>query len=252
MRYRLDVAYHGREFHGWQVQPGLRTVQGELESWLARLLGSPITLIGAGRTDAGVHAEFLPTHFNTPDRIDEQHLYQRLKAALPTDIAVLGLHAVSEHFHARYSAIERTYIYRVRLGFWPFGRDREWQVAGEVNIARLRECAKLILGSHDFSGFCLAQSQRENNQCNVRFAEWAIDGNACIFTVRADRFLHQMVRLLVGTSVEAARGRWTAERISDILRTKDVRLCGGAAPPHGLTLVRVDYPDGVGRPADFD
>ncbi len=254
MRYRLDVAFHGAEFHGWQRQPGLRTVQGELETWIARLLGeSPeVSVVGAGRTDAGVHATIMPTHFDQAAPIDSKKLLRRLQVALPEDLTALNLHPVADSFHARYSASSRRYHYRVRLGHWPFDRDREWQIYDELDFSVLQSCADLVMGEHDVRGFCLANSMRVNNRCHVMESSWQQSGPLLTYTVRADRFLHEMVRLLVGTFVSAARGRWDCERVSEILRTGQVERCGDAAPPHGLTLEEVVYPPGIGIPGDFD
>lgn len=254
MRYRLDVAYHGAGFHGWQKQPGLRTVQGELEMWLTRLLGgtSEVTLVGAGRTDAGVHASVMPTHFNRLEPIDPDALIHRLKVALPEDLKALRLHRVDDSFHARYSASSRRYVYRLRLGHWPFDRDREWQIHDTLDLAVLKACAAAVIGDHDFRGFCLSESLRENNRCTVAESTWRQDGPLLTYTIRADRFLHEMVRLLMGTFVAAGRGRWGAERVTEILASGRAGLCGDAAPPHALTLEEVCYPDGMGEPGDFD
>jgi tRNA pseudouridine38-40 synthase len=254
MRYRLDVAFHGAEFHGWQRQPGLRTVQGELETWIARLLGdsSEVSVVGAGRTDAGVHATIMPTHFDQAVPIDADELYRRLQVALPEDLKALKLHSVADAFHARYSASSRRYVYRVRIGHWPFDRDREWQIYDELDLAVLQSCAELAIGTHDYRGFCLANSKKENNYCTVMESSWQQSGPVLRYTVRADRFLHEMVRLMVGTFVSAARGRWDCKRVADILHTGQVELCGDAAPSHGLTLEEVVYPAGIGNHGDFD
>jgi len=244
MRYRLDVAFHGAEFHGWQKQPGLRTVQGELETWIARLLGDApeVSVVGAGRTDAGVHAALMPTHFDQLAPIDADTLYRRLQVALPEDLKALSLQPVADSFHARYSASSRRYVYRIRIGHWPFDRDREWQIYEDPDFSVLQSCADLLMGNHDFRGFCLANSMRENNRCNIMESSWHQEGPLLTYTVRADRFLHEMVRLLVGTSVSAARGLWGSERVYEILQSGQVGLCGDAAPPHGLTLEEVTYP----------
>lgn len=254
MRYRLDVAYHGAAFHGWQRQPGLRTVQGELETWIARLLSdSPeVTLVGAGRTDAGVHANRMPSHFDQPSAIDAETLHHRLRVALPEDLTVLSLHRVAGKFHARYSASSRRYVYRVRLGHWPFDRDREWQIHDALDLAVLQSCADSLIGEHDFRGFCLKESHRENNLCTVTESYWRSEGPLLTYTIRADRFLHEMVRLLMGTFIAAARGRWNAHHVSGILHTGQTGLCGDAAPPHALTLEEVEYPSGIGVAGDFD
>ncbi|HEX9751529.1 MAG TPA: tRNA pseudouridine(38-40) synthase TruA [candidate division Zixibacteria bacterium] len=243
-RYRIDCAYHGAAFSGWQRQPGQRTVQSVLELWLGRILGQPggIDVTGAGRTDAGVHAELMVAHFDVDQPIDAVAVCHRLRAALPDDIVVKAIRPVDSDFHARYRAIGRTYEYRVQFTASPFGRDRWWFVPETIDVTVLEACAESVMGRHDFRGFCLAESQRSDNHCTVCESHWSQDGTRLIYRISADRFLHEMVRLIVGTMVDAARGRFDAERVAEIISSADVRLCGTAAPPHGLTLVSVSYP----------
>lgn len=242
-RYRLDCAYHGARFHGWQRQADQRTVQGELETWLARLLGvtGPVSLSGAGRTDSGVHAEGMVAHFDLATPCDPSALCRQLAAALPADVVVHALTPVDDQFHARYSATGRTYVYRINTEPTPFGRDRCWRITGALDADRLRAAAAGVCGEHDFGGFCRAESRKENNRCRVASSRWEREEAVLLYRVTADRFLHQMVRLMVGTFVDVARGRLSPERVVEILRSGDVRLCGRAAPPHGLTLERVLY-----------
>jgi tRNA pseudouridine38-40 synthase len=250
----MDIAFHGAEFHGWQKQPGCRTVQGEIELWLERLMGTstPVGIVGAGRTDAGVHATGMVAHFDSTVSIETEALLHRLRVALPHDLVVTDLHPVAEEFHARYSATARTYRYCIRLGRWPFDRDREWQIHEPLDLTSLQTSGRAILGRHDFSGFCRAESRRESNLCNVTSSEWTSDGPRLIYLIRADRFLHEMVRLIVGSSVAIARGHFEPRRMLEILQSGDVRLCADAAPPHGLTLELVEYPDAVAKPLDFN
>lgn len=243
-RYRLDCAFHGARFHGWQRQPALRTVQGELEEWLAKLLGAqtPISVTGAGRTDAGVHARGMVAHFDWPEKIDAPDLLHRLTSALPDDLIVNDLRPIDPGFHARYSALQKTYEYRVSNQPSPFERDRTWFIHGDVRWDELSDAANAILGENDFAGFCIAESLKPNTVCRVHAARWHTDGTVWRFRITADRFLHQMVRLLVGTQIDIARGRWPVDRMHEILDARDVRLCGQAAPAHGLTLISVEYP----------
>ena len=244
MRYRIDLAYHGAGFHGWQRQHHLRTVQGELELWLARLLASAqrVAITGAGRTDAGVHATGMVAHFDTDLVFDCDQLTMRLYAALPPDLVVSRISPAPPGFHARYSAIARAYEYAITNRRAPFGRDRVWFMPGPLDPAALENAAATVIGSHDFSGFCIAASRKEHGTCHVTRSEWRSHGDLLIYRVRADRFLHMMVRLLVGTMVDVGRGRWSPDRIAEIFATGNVGLCGGAAPAHGLTLVTVEYP----------
>jgi tRNA pseudouridine38-40 synthase len=223
----------------------MRTVQGELELWLARLLGSReiIGVTGAGRTDTGVHASGMVAHFDTDLPVDVTHLTQRLRSALPPDVVVDRITSVQAEFHARYGAIARAYEYRVTTRKSPFDCDRDWYVPGPLDLPAMASAAAAVVGPHDFAGFCIAASRREENTCKVTDSAWERQGDRLMYRVRADRFLHMTVRLLVGTMVEIGRGRWTPERIDEILSIGDVRLCGTSAPPHGLTLVAVEYPE---------
>ena len=243
-RYKLECAYHGARFHGWQRQPNSRTVQGELEMWLGRLLNrseDSVNLNGAGRTDAGVHAEQMVAHFDFDQSFDVDLILNRLRAALPPDLVVSSLARVNGDFHARYCARWRIYSYTIQSHPNPFGRDRSWAIASELSADILITIAGSVLGEHDFRGFCLAGSQKEDCRCVVHDSRWKKSGTQWEYRIKADRFLHQMVRLLVGTMVDAALGRMPAARVSEILAGGDVRLCGSAAPPHGLTLLKIGY-----------
>lgn len=246
-RYRIDLAFHGAEFHGWQRQPGLRTVQGELETWFTRLLRSSETvrITGAGRTDAGVHAEHMVAHFDSAAAFDPVRLVSQLAAALPQDVCVRRLTPVAVEFHARYSAVAKTYLYRLCTVQTPFDRDRRWHILGSFDLQAAISAAAKIRGTHDFSGFCRAASHRPTMTCDVHQSEWQRTEDGYTYRVRANRFLHGMVRLLVGTMADIARGRWPDTRIDDILRSGDVRLSGTAAPAHGLTLIEIEYPIGA-------
>ncbi|MEW5702389.1 MAG: tRNA pseudouridine synthase A, partial [Candidatus Zixiibacteriota bacterium] len=201
VRYRLDLAYHGRDFHGWQLQPGLRTVQGELETWLGRLLrvGSPVAVTGAGRTDTGVHAAGMVAHFDADAGVGPDELLERLGRALPPDLVVISVVPVDPTFHARYSATGRHYSYRIATRPTPFGRDRHWLVTAPLERRLLDDAAAIIVGNRDFSGFCRAASRKESSLCCVTESSWQSEKELLVYHVRADRFLHEMVRLLVGT-----------------------------------------------------
>lgn len=253
MRYRIELAYHGADFHGWQRQLHLRTVQGELELWLSRLLGlqEGIAITGAGRTDAGVHASGMVAHFDSDLPLDCDRLTLRLHAALPPDLVVTRIVPTQPGFHARYSATARTYEYRCTSRRSPFDRDRLWHVSGPLDLAALECAAAAVIGIHDFAGFCIAASRKQENTCHVTRSSWECAGDLLIYHVRSDRFLHMMVRLLVGAMMDIGRGRWSPGRMEEILKARDVRLCSAAAPAHGLTLVAVEYPAAAGSGDDF-
>jgi tRNA pseudouridine38-40 synthase len=222
--------------------------------WLSRLLGGdhPVAVTGAGRTDAGVHAEHMVAHFDSALSGDPAQWAARLSAAMPEDISIHRVIPVSRDFHARYSAVARTYVYRIDSRRTPFGRDRSWRIPRAFDFTVAQDAAERILGVHDFTGFCRAASQRESMACNVHDSRWEQAGEGFAYHIKANRFLHGMVRLLVGTMVEISWGRWPVTRMEDILASMDVRLCGMVAPPHGLTLARIEYPDDDGWHPDFN
>jgi len=201
-----------------------------------------VALTGAGRTDSGVHAEHMAAHFQWDDDLDADDLRYRLNAALPEDIIVRSIVEADPEFHARYSAIQRCYEYRIETNPNPFDRDRHWYVPYALDFDSLHRAAGELLGPHDFRGFCLSESQKDDCRCEISRSEWIIAGSRLRYRVSANRFLHQMVRLMVGTMVDIARGRFDAEQIQRIISNGDVSLCGPAAPPHGLTLRRIIYP----------
>ncbi len=247
-RVRIDLAYDGGDFSGWQVQPGRRTVQGVLEQTLSRLQGGrAVRVRGAGRTDAGVHArgQVADTDLGVPH--SDADLLHALRSMLPPDLRPLRLATVSPTFHARHDAASKTYSYT--LDRTPSGdpfRARHalhhpHPVAGEP----LRRAIELLPGRRDWSGFAASSCEIEDRVRELSQAvyEEPADGVG-VFTFRADGFLTHMVRILVGTLLEVARGRFAPERIRRILDSGDRTLAGPTAPPHGLCLEHIDYPDG--------
>jgi tRNA pseudouridine38-40 synthase len=241
-RVRIDLAYVGTGFHGWQVQPDLRTVQGELARALARLLARDALPTGAGRTDAGVHALGQVAHVELRDAREVARVCGALAKLAPDDVAVHAVREVSPAFDARRSATWRCYRYRVhwrRNIFDPHAFVVPWRLdrdAMEATAARLP-------GTHDFASFCKADSLRDDNTCRVERCtlEWSAEG--CILRIRADRFLHHMVRNLVGFLLEVGRGARAPETLDAVLAARDRRAAGMMAPAHGLFLDEVGYPD---------
>jgi tRNA pseudouridine38-40 synthase len=248
VRLRVDLAYRGDEFHGWQRQPGgLRTVQGVLEAALERLIGHNGSPRAAGRTDAGVHARGQVCHLDTHNAAEAERVVRALWGLMPDDVLVRKVRAVSPVFDARFSATSRRYSYRIlraRDLFEPFA----WYVRPPLDPEAMNAAAACLRGEHDFSSFCKSASLRESNRCHVDlcFFDWAED--SAIFHLRADRFLHNMVRNLVGTLVEVGRGTRRPEDVSEILAARDRRAAGRRAPPTGLCLEEVTYPPELDDP----
>jgi len=240
-RYKIVLEYNGAEFAGWQLQPDERTVQGELQTRLGWLCKHEIKITGAGRTDAGVHALGQVAHFDADPIVSVPEFLTRLNSALPDDIAVLALDEVEDDFHARYSARRKTYRYRIAHTPAAFAAGLSWRIHGQINWRAVEEATAILQGRHDFAGFCLAASQKENTDCQIFKAGWTCNVREAIFEITADRFLHRMVRLTVGTLIDIGRDRRPPDHVRNILTSGDVREAGQAAPPEGLYLVLVEY-----------
>ncbi|MFM8943953.1 MAG: tRNA pseudouridine(38-40) synthase TruA [Actinomycetota bacterium] len=237
---RLDLAYDGAGFHGWARQAGLRTVQGDLETALARALREPVAVVVAGRTDAGVHARGQVASFRGPVA-DPDDLARALNGMLGPAIAVAARFAPDD-FHARFSATAREYRYRIRTAVAPdpFGHGYAWHLPEDLSVVRMRAAAALLVGEHDFAAFCRRPPSggtvRRLEVLSVRRTPEGIEIGA-----RANAFLHQMVRSLVRMLVEVGRGRVAPEAVAGILAAGDRSRTPGPAPAHGLTLERVVY-----------
>ena len=240
-RVRLDLAYVGAGFHGWQVQPDLRTVQGELAAALERLLQRPVMPTGAGRTDTGVHARGQVAHVELRDQVEVRRVTGAVAKLMPPDIQIHDARPVSPAFNARLKATSRRYSYRLRWSrniFDPHAFEVSWQLDREAMAAACRR----FLGTHDCVSLCKAGSLKDDNTCRLDLCalEWS-DGE-CIFRVRADRFLHHMVRNMVGLLLEIGRGARRPEDVDSILAARDRSAAGMMAPAHGLYLDEVTYP----------
>lgn len=255
-RIKLTLHYDGADFHGWQIQPGVRTVQGELDAALSRLADRPIVSMAAGRTDAGVHATGQVVSVAMPEKWTPDALRKSLNAVLPTDIWVAATAAVPGAFHARYGASARGYIYRVGTtdaARSPFRRGWCWPVAEPLDRAVLDAGARAIVGEHSFRWYAKSGQPERGYRCTVHVARWTEWPGGLEFRVVANRFLHHMVRYLVGTMVDAARGRRPATDIAALLaletdartQSNDARALETSppAPAEGLFLARVYYDD---------
>jgi tRNA pseudouridine38-40 synthase len=246
-RFELRLQYDGTGFHGWQVQPGLRTVQGELEVVLTRITGGHRAVTGSGRTDAGVHATGQVASVDVPDRWDAESLRSALNALSPRDVWVEAARQVPADFHARYDAVARTYRYRVGLAaeaFSPFHRPYCWPLRDELDATALRAAARLLPGERSFRAFATAGQPERGDRCRVQVARWTDwEGIGLEFTITADRYLRHMVRYLVGTMVDVGRGRRALEDLGILLGDSGGDLITSPpAPPEGLYLDRVEYP----------
>ncbi len=238
---KLVVEYDGGRYAGWQRQENAITVQEELERALAILLRHPVTVHGAGRTDAGVHARGQVASLTTTSADDAYTILGGLNGLLPEDIAAIAVEDVPESFHARFSAVARRYSYTLSLQPAALLRRHAWQVRYRLDEAALEECAALLAGTMDFRSFCRAQSDVAHHRCTIREARWERRGPLLVLHITADRFLHGMVRTIVGTMVDVARGYRAMGDYRALFDVGDRREAGPAAPPQGLVLEEVYY-----------
>ena len=241
------LEYCGRDFAGWQLQPSVRTVQGELEAVLKRLVGQRVVTRASGRTDAGVHALGQLVSFVAPERWTTDELLRALRALLPSDMRVVRVGTAPDGFDARRHATSRRYRYVVgcdHAAYSPFRRPYEWALGRPLNGQLLIETSALIAGEHDFRGFCAVGQEKPHYLCTVTTAEWQERGDAegFIFEIEANRFLHHMVRFLVGTMVDVALGRRPEHDVSRLLAEKNNKNVSPPAPPEGLYLLGARYP----------
>lgn len=252
VRVRLDIAYHGARFHGWQIQPEHRTVQGVLRHELSRLLGREATPVGAGRTDTGVHARGQVAHLDLATVEEFERLRRALARTMPEDIEVRDVRLVSPEFNARRSALSRRYSYRILRGRDIFDPDC-WQIYFALDRGAMDQAAGVLSGRHDFASFCKTSSLRDDgNLCTVDLCRFAWSEDGAMFEIRANRFLHHMVRTIVGTLVEIGRGMRPAEDMAAVLAARDRRAAGRMAPARGLFLEEVTYPSRLMTPPDFE
>ena len=249
MNFKLLLQYDGTDFHGWQIQEGLRTVQGELTRVLSLLEDGEVTVHGSGRTDAGVHAEGQVASVQLQREITPDKLRKAINGNLPPDVRVLFVSAAAEDFHARYSARAKTYTYRIVHGpvMSPFWSRYALFEPRALNLERALRCASSMVGEHDWTAFSAAQADAESRIRTVTRCDldhrWNARGRCDLIevTVTANGFLRYMVRSIVGTLLAAARGEIDEETISRALHERKRELAGATAPAHGLTLTRVQY-----------
>ena len=242
MRYFITFSYNGSSFHGSQTQPNGNTVQAEMEAAFATILREPIALTFAGRTDAGVHADKMVAHFDVEKAVPV-NLGARLNNLLPDSIAVIDLCRVTDEAHARFDALERTYHYRITTRKDPFLYINHTRVAKGLDFEAMNSAAKALLGKQDFASFCRTHTDVKTTICDVREARWVQENETeAYFVIRADRFLRNMVRAVVGTLFEVGKGKMTAEQFKVVIEAHDRCKAGHSAPAEGLSLVEIIYP----------
>lgn len=242
MRYFITFSYDGTAYHGWQIQPHSVTVQEELQKALSTLMRKPMEVVGAGRTDTGVHARKMIAHFDHDEVLDCSQLVYKLNKLLPRDIAVHHVEPVADDMHARFSAKSRTYHYYVHLDKNPFLRSYSWQVYGNPDFELMNRAARVLMEYKDFTSFSKVNTDTKTNDCTITEARWdRVGEDQWRFTVTANRFLRNMVRAIVGTLMEVGRRRMTIEQLRSVIEAKDRCRAGDSVPGNALFLVEVLY-----------
>jgi tRNA pseudouridine38-40 synthase len=242
MRYFIQLAYNGANYAGWQIQPNALSVQQTLNEALSTLLRAEAYVVGAGRTDTGVHARQMFAQFEVEHEIDTENLVFRLNRFLPNDIAIQAIFPVADDTHARFSAVSRSYEYWVSTQKDPFTTQFTWEITHQLDVVAMNAAAATLIGEKDFGAFARSGTQTKTNICNVTEAYWEERGKLLVFHISANRFLRNMVRAVVGTLIEVGKNKCSIARFEEIVKSKDRRLAGESAPAHGLYLTRVDYP----------
>ena len=241
MRYFIDISYDGSNYHGWQIQPNADTVQHQINLAFSTILNEEINVLGAGRTDTGVHAKKMIAHFDTNQTIDFEKFKYRINGFLKNDISLNDIYKVKEDAHARFSAISRTYEYRVSRTKNPFSVN-SYFLLRDLDFQSMKKACKFLHGSHDYTSFAKLHSENYTNNCEVYIANWKEDENLLIFTIKANRFLRNMVRAIVGTLIEIGEGKISFSDIETILMSKDRAKAGYSVPAKGLSLIDIEYP----------
>ena len=246
MRYFIELAYNGTNYHGWQIQPNGVSVQEMIESALSTIFSTKTGITGAGRTDAGVHAAYMVAHFDTEQPVEDcTKLANRLNRILPNDIAIMSVSEVAADSHSRFSAVSRKYEYHITFEKNPFLHKFATKVNYNLDFDLMNQAAGILLSYNDFTSFSKLHSDVKNNLCTVTQSFWEKRGDRWVYTIEANRFLRNMVRAIVGTLFDVGRRKITVGRFAEIVEVKDRSLAGTSASPQGLYLIDIKYPETV-------
>jgi tRNA pseudouridine38-40 synthase len=242
LRYFIELSYNGENYHGWQNQPNAISVQEVIEKALSTLLRSTIAIVGAGRTDAGVHAKQMFAHFDTDIAFDPSSLTFKLNSFLPKDVAIQQIHLVQEEAHARFDATGRTYEYWIVKEKSPFHNQSAHTVFKPLDVDLMNEAAKILFQYSDFKCFSKTHTDVKTYICAIEKAFWEQKDELLVFTIRADRFLRNMVRAIVGTLLEVGLGKLSIDGFKEIIESRDRNKAGTSVPGKALYLTAVTYP----------
>lgn len=241
MRYFIELSYNGKNYHGWQIQPDAISVQEKLNDALSTIFQEKIEVVGAGRTDSGVHASQMFAHFDIEKELEKEVVF-RINSILPNDIAVSQVFLVNNEKHARFDATSRSYEYKIWLGRNPFLLDFSWQIHSQKpNIDFMNKAAKLLLEYTDFQTFSKVKTEVYTFNCDITEAFWIQNKNELIFHISANRFLRNMVRAIVGTLLDVGLGKISIEDFQQIIESKNRANAGLSVPAKGLFLTNIKY-----------
>lgn len=243
----MEFSYNGKAYHGWQNQPNAISVQEVLEKALSTILQDDISIVGAGRTDAGVHASQMFAHFDFEDNFEPTNLIYKLNSYLPKDIAIHDIFKTTSEAHARFNAMSRTYHYKISTSKNVFEYDFMYQVLQPLNIDAMNKACEILLEYKDFQCFSKSNTDVKTYYCDVKEAFWSKKNDQLLFTITANRFLRNMVRAIVGTMVNIGLGKIDPNDLHDIIASKKRSEAGFSVPAHGLYLVEIVYPEEIKR-----
>lgn len=243
-RYLLKLSYKGSDFRGWQIQQNSKSIQEELNKALSIILKEEVNVVGAGRTDTGVHAKLFFAHFDLSYKIETQLLIKldfKLNSILHPDIAICEVKHVDKQFHSRFSAKKRIYKYFIINKKNPFLKDTAWFLSAKLNVEEMNKAANILFNYSDFTSFAKLHSQTKTNNCEIYYVKWEYDENILVFTIAADRFLRNMVRAIVGTLVDVGMGKINQEEFQAIIEKKNRSNASASAPAKALFLWDIVY-----------
>ncbi len=243
-RYFIEFAYHGKPYHGWQIQPNAITVQEVLNKALTKLLGKEVNVVGAGRTDTGVHSSHFIAHLDWDgDKVICNDLHYKLNRYLPESIRIDRVQQVDPNTHSRFSAIQRTYHYLICQEKNPFFSDYAWYFHKELDLQKMNLACLMLLKTSDFTSFAKLHADSKTNICSLSKASWFKKDRFIVFEISADRFLRNMVRAIVGSLIEVGLGKLSVNDFQGVILQKSRSAAGQSVPAHGLFLTRIDYPE---------
>lgn len=245
MRYFIELSYNGKGYHGWQNQPNGITVQEVVEKALSTLISERVSIMGAGRTDAGVHATQMFAHFDTDIVFKAHELVFKLNSFLPNDIAIAAIFEVKPEIHARFYALSRTYLYRVSVNKNVFTFENSLYVKHALDVDKMNEASKILFEYKDFQCFSKTHTDVKTYNCDIMQAEWIVKDDELHFVIKANRFLRNMVRAIVGTMINIGLGKMDVDELHTIIKSKNRSEAGFSVPAHGLYLTNIEYPKDI-------